>query len=552
MGSAFGRLFVDLDTLPDDGYGTFQLLFLGSIYGYILFFASNLISNGSELLLLVPSLAGLVGSVILPILGAVPDGAILLFSALGENAQEEIAVGVGALAGSTIMLLTLPWLLSLIAGRVNINPDEGTANYKSKPKLYPPGNFSLTKTGIKCGKEVKANANIMLATCGGYLIIQGCAFKYDKTNHPTDAETMDQASVEKWWAFAGFLVSIIGFFSYLYIEVTKQDREVEEGVQDQVRAEAIRRGTISLAGTFCSGLQSFGLHEHTTLLDDDETKRLSTFLKSFFNKYDKSGDNRLDTHELGFLMHDLGENISAAECESAMKQLDTDNSGYIEYTEFVKFVKVYIVEVGRVGYERALRHSLRIVGKGEPANETDDEEEEEEDMPEDLLSLSPVEQQRAIKMRSCWMMFAGTALVLMFSDPMVDVFSNIGERTGVAPFYVSFILAPLASNASELLAAYNYGLKKTSKTITISLTALEGAAIMNNTFCLAIFLILVFCKGLAWQFSAETIAILFVELMMFFVCRDQVQPVYMGFIAMSLYPASIFLVWFLESICNMD
>ena len=29
---------------------------------------------GSELLLLVPSLAGIVGSVVLPILGAVPDG----------------------------------------------------------------------------------------------------------------------------------------------------------------------------------------------------------------------------------------------------------------------------------------------------------------------------------------------------------------------------------------------------------------------------------------------------------------------------------------------
>ena len=48
------------------------------------------------------------GSVVLPVLGAVPDGAIMLFSGLGsvEEAQENLAVGVGALAGSTIMLLT--------------------------------------------------------------------------------------------------------------------------------------------------------------------------------------------------------------------------------------------------------------------------------------------------------------------------------------------------------------------------------------------------------------------------------------------------------------
>lgn len=73
------------------------------------FSASNMISDGSELLLLVPSLAGVVGSVVLPVLGAVPDGAIVLFSGMGDDAQAQLSVGVGALAGSTIMLLTIPW-----------------------------------------------------------------------------------------------------------------------------------------------------------------------------------------------------------------------------------------------------------------------------------------------------------------------------------------------------------------------------------------------------------------------------------------------------------
>lgn len=34
-----------------------------------------------------------IGSVVLPILGAVPDGCIVLFSGLGPNAAEELAVG---------------------------------------------------------------------------------------------------------------------------------------------------------------------------------------------------------------------------------------------------------------------------------------------------------------------------------------------------------------------------------------------------------------------------------------------------------------------------
>jgi hypothetical protein len=42
--------------------------------------------------------------------------------------------------------------------------------------------------------------------------------------------------------------------------------------------------------------------------------------------------------------------------------------------------------------------------------------------------------------------------------------------------------------------------------------ACQGAACMNNTFCLGIFLALVFFKGLAWEFSAETISIIAVEI----------------------------------------
>lgn len=74
---------------------------------------------------------------VLPILGAVPDGAIVLFSGLGtrEKAQKQLSVGVGALAGSTIMLLTLPWAASIYGGRVNIN-ENGRCNYR-RPRGAP-------------------------------------------------------------------------------------------------------------------------------------------------------------------------------------------------------------------------------------------------------------------------------------------------------------------------------------------------------------------------------------------------------------------------------
>jgi Ca2+/Na+ antiporter len=61
---------------------------------------------------------------------------------------------------------------------------------------------------------------------------------------------------------------------------------------------------------------------------------------------------------------------------------------------------------------------------------------------------------------------------------------ELGDRINVSSFYIAFVLSPLASNASELIASYNYAQKKTSKTIAISLATLQGAACLNNTFCL--------------------------------------------------------------------
>jgi hypothetical protein len=51
---------------------------------------------------------GIIGGFVLPVLGALPDATIIIFSCIGGNAsdiQTQVAVGVGTLAGSTIMYI---------------------------------------------------------------------------------------------------------------------------------------------------------------------------------------------------------------------------------------------------------------------------------------------------------------------------------------------------------------------------------------------------------------------------------------------------------------
>jgi hypothetical protein len=109
-------------------------LILMCAYGFVLSCGAKLISDGAEMLLEVSNPV-IVGGLVLPILGALPDAAMILVSGLGPDAQEQLSVGVGTLAGSTIMLLTIPWLGGLLIGRCDINPSSGDAIDKKCSKF---------------------------------------------------------------------------------------------------------------------------------------------------------------------------------------------------------------------------------------------------------------------------------------------------------------------------------------------------------------------------------------------------------------------------------
>jgi Ca2+/Na+ antiporter len=232
-----------------------------------------------------------------------------------------------------------------------------------------------------------------------------------------------------------------------------------------------------------------------------------------------------------------------------MGQFDKDHDGFLSYDEFIGACYVFIKE-----HDTLSKMSTRKLNQGQQAHQEisqnilrEEGDDEVEEVPEDFTDLSPDDQQKAIKKRAFSMLFIGTALVVVFSDPMVDVMQEIAVRLGLSPFYVSFILAPLASNASEVIASQYYAAKKTRKTITVSLTALEGAASMNNTFCLSIFMGLIFFRGLAWQYTAETIAIVAVQFIIGFMVQKKVMSTFTGLLIILIFPLSIVFVAALEA-----
>jgi len=551
--------------IDPEGMTPLQLVFVFLVYGYVLFVSADMIGDGAELLLLVPGYADMVGSIVLPILGAIPDGMMVLFSGIGpiEIAQENVAVGVGALAGSTIMLLTLPWILSVFAGQVDMDASGKCVGYSK------PGGKRLTQgnphgSGLQFNEGVTKNAYLMLITSLGYFVIQIPAYMVDdqktKAEYPSTAAYIAavefESSSENQYALVGFGVTMFLFFFYMYLQYVAALKKapcmsclkflLPPPPPPLDIALVKQHGVLPLIDHY---RQNF---EKTSNLGDGPESPLSkgsklpqdlnAALKSLFNEFAaKTPDcDGLHPQDMRELLRVTGLSYTPDAFKVHFDKADKDHGGSLDKAEFLDFF--YDMITGK----EALPHETPAPAAAAAGGGDDDEEEDE--MPEEFKDLPPAEQQKQIIKASVKQMLMGTFLVLIFSDPMVDVLAQIGKMTGVPAFYVSFILAPLASNASELVCSMSLASKKTQGSITQSLQTLEGAACMNNTFCLGIFFFLIYYQGLAWKFTAETLCIFFVQFLMFLiVVSGSTQTKKTGFVIFLLYPLSLVFVAGLES-----
>lgn len=415
--------------------------------------------------------------------------AIILFSGLGslEDAQETLSVGVGALAGSTIMLLTVPWALSVYGGRVDIR--NGKPGYTKKPKLSHYDNIQsmMEGTGVAITDEVSHAGLVMAVTTIPYFLIQiPAAFIHGPTEQV--------ASGEHWWALAALLVCLGGLTYYMKLQLRFSQEGQDKERRIVVTKKILQEGKVSLSGALKTTIEqakaeaSKNGQGYDSLATDEPggytypPPAIASYLKDIlidaFRLYDADGSGELEKRELRLFFKDFHENIGEEEIDNLLKKADTDSDGSVSFDEFIGLAYNLIISNDAQSVRREKVAVTAEVASGIWGSE----EEEEEEMPEDFTDLSPDEQQRAIKMRAFKMLAIGTAIVIYFSDPMVDVMQEIAVRASIPPFYVSFVLAPLASNASEVVASMYYASKKTRKTISVSLSALEGAASMNNTF----------------------------------------------------------------------
>lgn len=442
------------------------------IYGAILAFGAKMIGDGSELLLEIMD-PGIIGGLVLPVLGAVPDAMIVVVSgAIGSaaNAQTQLAVGMGTLAGSTIMLLTVPWSGSLLLARSDIRHGESVDRRLSYPSLLD--RRAWTETGTSVDDDTPVNARIMLVTSLAYFIVQGVAFAY--LSDPEDGK-----SVEKWFALAGFIVCIILLTLYCIYQI--MNPKLQEKKIQQARKEYRHRLAVQ------------------------------TMLHLMNVRKQRASDGAAASSESASLLE-----------EAPPKPVDVLGVG-LRWKSTAK-----------------LQASQRVEEEPSGGIQADDDDDDDE-----FKGMTKAD----IGKKAGLLLLAGTLLVVLFSDPMVDVIDAFGDTVGIEPFYLSFVITPFCSNASELISSLMFAAKKKRKNSSLSFSQIYGACTMNNTFVLAVFFALISFRGLTWTYSAETLAIFVVTLAVGIPGAFlKTIRLYWAPIIILLYPLSIVFVWILENV----
>ncbi|KAK2423703.1 Calcium-binding EF-hand family protein [Trifolium repens] len=141
-------------------------LFLILVYEYLLFHGESYLAAGGKQIFEILG-PGVFGASAFDILGALPESLILLVTGLKsdkESAQEYASTGVGLLAGSSILLMTLVWGTCVIVSKQSLKNISNSS--QGSIKQY------LTGYGITMDVDTREMAKIMVFSIIPLLIMQ--------------------------------------------------------------------------------------------------------------------------------------------------------------------------------------------------------------------------------------------------------------------------------------------------------------------------------------------------------------------------------------------
>ncbi|XP_034701498.1 sodium/calcium exchanger NCL1-like [Vitis riparia] len=496
-------------------------IFLILVYGYLMFIAAKFLSDGSEILLGILG-PGIIGGLFLPVLSAFPDAVIILASGLSgskETAQSQVSIGMGLLAGSTVMLLTILWGSCIIVGKCDIENSVAT-------DLKDTRGFSLTGSGVSTDIWASYAARIMVISVIPFIIVQ-------------ISQLLHTTSQARLTVLISLIVSLSLLLSYCLYQV------FQPRIQKRRLAYAKHKHLMS---GILKHLKSHILGRLFTNNGEPNTEAI----KKLFETIDVNSNGYLSVTDIRALI--IGIQFDAADLDidetvrSVMKDFDTTGDSQIDMNEFVRGMSRWLTKAKRsaihAGSDGSNSLSTRYINDFNLRTREEQEKLEDQNEEEEVESIKNPKWNAS---KAVAILLLGTVVAAIFADPLVDAVDNFSTATSIPSFFVSFVVLPFASS-SEAVSAMIFASRKKLRTASLTFSEIYGSVTMGNILSLSVFLGLIYFRQLTWDFASEVLIILIVCILMgVFAGTRTTFPLWTSLMAFLLYPLSLVLVYVLDN-----
>nr|POE84192.1 hypothetical protein CFP56_74208 [Quercus suber] len=492
-------------------------LFLMVVYGYLMYLAAKSLSDGSEHLLEILG-PGFVGGLVLPILGALPEALLVLVSGISgttETAQSKVSVGVGMVAGSTVILLTIIWGSCVVVGKCDL------VDSFARDTMDTQG-FCLTESGISTDVWTKYAAWIMVISVIPLLVVQ-------------IPQILNLTSGRHFAVLIGLIVSLLLLVSYILYQVLQpsiQTRKIAYVKYMLVILELLKK--------LAPGMQ---------LMENGEPNK--DIIGKLFSEVDKDSDGHISYSELEALIGGIHFQEIEVNHDDAINKLmddfDTSRNSQIEKVEFVNGICRWLCKINQTVDCDPEPYSFNKIFDDFHQKTKDEHAQLDVRDPRDKIVEGVKNSKWTSINKAVLLLLLGTIIAVAFADPLVDAVENFSDATSIPAFFISFIVLPLATSSRDAVSAITFASRAKRAAASFTFSELYGAVTMHNVLNLPVFLALVYFRGLAWDFSSEVLAILIVSIGIGALASFRTHlPLWTSIPAFLLYPFSLALVYVLH------
>ncbi|KAK1418088.1 hypothetical protein QVD17_27227 [Tagetes erecta] len=504
-----------------------------------------------------------------------------------EKAQQYVVTGAGLLAGSSILLLTLLWGVCFICARKKFYVESDSNLEENQARQL------LIGSGVFTDVETRFHAKIMLFSLIPFVIILlPSVFGLSYSSH--------EYSIVLLVSLFASIICMISYFCYQsynrqiwerrleYAEVEQKvemhvpfyevqalmlDREKhlmkkQKEMENEFNAPGTNKETMSKEEFYVEFDK--WLHVTRDLMDDpyslDKTgeteynevvkllleeknkliKLMSDMIKlaapqnllkedgtqddlaiyKFFKKIDADHDESITRSELEkFIMKVNYDEILVDDeiVEIMMRHLDIDGNGGINVHEF------------KSGVEKLLASSNL-------QKRPDDKKKEN-----DKYHLTEAKAKAEEMFKAIILLIVGIVMLTVLAEPLVESVRQFSESARIEPFYVSFILVPLATNARTAIAAIRAANQKRHHTTSLTFSEIYHKVFLNNIMGLSVLVSVIYFRGLIWHFSAEVLTLVVICVIIGLLASLKSKfPNWTLLVAFPLYPLSMVIVYFVN------